>query len=150
MQITQVEAVRKQNLISILLISKIVSADYNKVLSWQILPITVSAAYAGTHPEVDETHDQNVNAKLVIQGAHPLLPCPALAPFCPCIFLCKTPQSIPFFTTSAYPFPYFSAVSAAAFLSFHKSVPKAVFSIPLLAQFSSSKLSLTSASFDQE
>jgi hypothetical protein len=96
MQITQAEAVRKQNLICIPTMSKIASADYNQVLSWQILPILVSAACAGTYPEVDEIHNQNANAVLIIQGAHPLLPCPALAPSA-AIFL--SANCIPFFAT---------------------------------------------------
>jgi hypothetical protein len=87
---------------------------------------------------------------LIIQDANPLLPCPAFAPFCSFVFLYKLPQSTPFFASSDCAAPYSSAVSAAAFLFFPNLILKALFSIPLLAQFSSSRLSLTSASFGQE
>lgn len=59
--------------------------------------ITVSAAYAGTYPEVDETHDQNANAEPDNPGRESSSSLPCIRSFLQLCFSLQTSPKHPLF-----------------------------------------------------
>lgn len=86
LQITQAEVVRKQNLISIPTISK----SLRQTTTRYYLGRCFHLQYPLHMPESISRLMKLIQMQmrnLIIQGARPLLPCPALAPFCCYILL---------------------------------------------------------------